>query len=139
MKDVLKVGITGSRHGWNAAQAQDFRTLMGGLRVSEFHYGDCVGVDEAAFNWVTGNMKDTRTVSHPPTIDAHRAFTKADLTWRPMPYLIRNRAIVNSVDLLVVAPLERSETRRSGTWTTWRYAKKKGTLIVLMPGHEKGD
>ncbi|KKN46314.1 hypothetical protein LCGC14_0674310 [marine sediment metagenome] len=136
---LIKVGITGSRYGWNAMQAESFRTLMGGLRVSEFHYGDCVGVDEDSFDWVTCNMNSTLTVSHPPTITRFQAYTEPDETRPALPYMIRNRAIVDSVDLMVVIPRERSETRRSGTWTTWRYAKKKGTLIVLMPGHEKGD
>ena len=47
-----------------------------------------------------------------------------------MPYLERNKNIVNAVDFIIAAP-DGPEKVRSGTWSTVRYAKKVGTKGVV--------
>jgi predicted Rossmann fold nucleotide-binding protein DprA/Smf involved in DNA uptake len=50
------------------------------------------------------------------------------------PFLRRNRDIVDACQLLIVAPGEEAERRRSGTWATYRYARTVGrALLVVFP------
>lgn len=51
---------------------------------------------------------------------------------RSAPYLERNDLIAQMSDLLLVCPKERDEQQRSGTWVTYRYAKKHGTPVVVV-------
>ena len=44
-------------------------------------------------------------------------------------YLKRNRAIVKRSDILIATPGQREEILHSGTWSTVRYARKKGIPI----------
>lgn len=104
---------------------------------TELHHGCCEGAD-ASMHEITRVLKpDVRIVGHPGT-DQHgespsRAYRLRDLDeeWAPEPYLDRDRVIVRVCDLLVACP-HGPEARRSGTWSTIRYARKAGKPILII-------
>lgn len=119
---VFIVGFTGTRHGMNRRQKDGVRERLGGwFRTgAEFHFGDCVGSDEEAFQMA--KQAGYRTVAHPPSSPLLRAFCQADQVLPPAPYIIRNRAIVERSRRLLATP-NGPEILRSGTWATIRYAR----------------
>jgi hypothetical protein len=124
-----------------AAVVQLFKTLS----FWEFHHGDCVGADAQAVTQFK-SIYSKPVISHPPINNALRAFVHKHYATvevlEPKSYLERNRDIVNATDILIAAP-DGPEKRRSGTWSTVRYARKRGkTIYIAWPDgsvtHEKG-
>lgn len=127
----MKVGFTGTREGMSQAQREAVAKLLAELHADEFHHGDCIGADEQAA--AIARAIGYRIHSHPPANSAIRAFARADVELEPKDYLVRNREIVDASDVLVAAPAG-PEVRRSGTWSTVRYARKRGRAVhVVMP------
>jgi len=137
----MKLGVTGSRNGLTIRQRQEVMRRLGELGpvLKELHHGCCVGADfliHQLAQWL-----DLPMVLHPPT-DTRLV---APLLLRegskiehrdPLPYLERNRAIVDETTHLLVLP-EGPEVQRSGTWSTYRYAKSKNKPVsVLSPDGE---
>lgn len=138
----MKIGFTGTQTGMCKAQKKMFYEIMtefmrGEDKPTEFHHGDCIGADAEAHDIMT-LFDGVDIIIHPPENDKKRAFCKPYARRaHPKPYLERNRRIVDSVDLLIVAPKEQEETLRSGTWSTYRYAKRTGVgRIVILPRSE---
>jgi predicted Rossmann fold nucleotide-binding protein DprA/Smf involved in DNA uptake len=50
----------------------------------------------------------------------------------PKAPLDRNRDIVDAAAVLIAAPKEMTETLRSGTWATVRYARKQGKQVWIV-------
>ena len=50
----------------------------------------------------------------------------------PRPYLSRNKDIVRETDMLIATPAEAEEQRRSGTWSTIRFARKLGKPVFVI-------
>ena len=48
------------------------------------------------------------------------------------PFVARDRDIVDETDRLLAGPAGRTEERFSGTWTTVRYARRKGKPIDIL-------
>jgi hypothetical protein len=102
--------------------------------VTEAHHGCCVGAD-AQFDAMLAYLPTTCIVhGHPPLITTKMAKgLSCDVMHPPLDYLVRNRAIVDAVDTLFAAPKGEEESR-SGTWSTVRYARRKGINIhIIMP------
>jgi hypothetical protein len=96
-----------------------------------FHHGDCVGADAEADTLAKQTMRPV--IIHPPTNNRFRAFcTNARETREAQPYLQRNGAIVRECDVLIATPRTDAEQRRSGTWSTIRYARKLSKPILLI-------
>ena len=73
------------------------------------------------------------TIGHPPTLSRRRAFLDYNEEREPLPYLVRNRAIVaEGIDGLIAAPKGWVEEQRSGTWATIRYARQAGRRIWIV-------
>lgn len=133
-----KFGFTGTRAGMTREQRSAFGLLMdhhGGEGFMhqyrpEFHHGDCIGSDFEAHN--IAHMFEWRIVLHPPSNSSQRAFCSADEEREPKPYLDRNKDIVNETAVLIATPGEMEEQLRSGTWSTIRYARKKGKRIIVL-------
>lgn len=126
------VGFTGSRFGMTEAQRERVAEYLRDLKASWFHHGDCVGADAQAHD--IARAVGLRIVSHPPNVDALRAFTEADDERKPKAYLTRNRDIVNECEYLIAAPVTYKSLVRSGTWSTIRYAQRKQRRgIVVYP------
>lgn len=139
----MKVGFTGTQQGMTDDQIEIVNLNIQMIRIEngpdEFHHGDCIGADAQAHD-----MAETlgyQTVSHPPVIEAKRAFKKATRTLEAKAYLDRNKDIVNACEILIAAPAEMTEQIRGGTWSTVRYAKKIGRpcLLVLPDGSIAGS
>lgn len=129
----MKVGVTGTREGANAYQLAELYTVLSELKGAEFHHGDCTGVDEQAA--AIAKELGYKIVCHPPESDRLRAYFPADEMREPAGYLKRDRAIVDSVDVLLVVPLQNEWQPKGGTWYTHDYAVKMGKpLSVIYPG-----
>lgn len=141
----MKIGFTGTQTGMCKEQKTMLYNILTELmkdedKPTEFHHGDCIGADKEAHDIVQliGGMD---IIIHPPTNDKKRAFCEGYARRaNPKPYLERNRRIVDSVDLLLVAPKEQQETLRSGTWSTYRYAKQRnvGRIVILPRSEDNG-
>ena len=139
----MRVGITGTREGMNDIQRTEVRKVLHDLareaesedQVPHFHHGDCRGVDvEAA---AMARELGYTVVCHPPTSDSERGHFGGDIVHRPKGYLERDRAIVDSVDVLLVVPLQNIWQSSGGTWYTHDYAVKRGVPVsIFYPGVE---
>lgn len=131
--DLMKIGFTGSSTVITSKQLLAlYRELANyALDVSEYHHGDCIKGDAEFHNAVVGLVK---TVIHPPINPSKRAFcTGPNVEVRePKDYLVRNDDIAREVDVLYACPDTFKEVRRSGTWTTVRYARKYNKRIVVI-------
>lgn len=137
----LEVGFTGTQLGMSSAQKDRVRVLLERINPSGVAHGDCIGAD-AEFHAIALALGKWIRI-HPPKNSAKRAHCRE---WNEMmptaDYLIRNKAIVDSVGALIACPYEEEEQLRSGTWSTVRYARKQGleTIIVIYPdGKEKWE
>jgi hypothetical protein len=137
-----------ARHGITPAARAAFNKALLEMGANTLHHGDCVGADATAHT-VALEM-GLRIVIHPPTYDIHRAFCLGPPTTTthlpPLAYIARNRKIVDAVDLLVALPYGYEQEVRSGTWSTYRYARGIGrqgrkipipTLIIYPDGSQK--
>ena len=130
----MKVGMTGTRFGLTEPQFEAFQHVIPWINVTEFHHGDCVGADAEIATYLREYHPTIRIISRPCTITKARAYTPADETHDPIEPLVRNRLIVDSVDLMFAFPGKMMEQQRSGTWATIRYARKQGvTLAIFWP------
>lgn len=126
----MKIGITGTREGATEYQLTELREVLSGLDSVEFHHGDCAGVDEQAAK--IAKELGYKIVCHPPESDYLRAYFPADEMREPAGYLKRDRAIVDSVDVLIVVPLHNEWQPKGGTWYTHDYAKKKDKPVIVI-------
>jgi len=131
MEANLDIGFTGTRRGMTDAQSLKLWSLLDRPRRRTFHHGDCIGADSEAHDIAVAY--GYRIHIHPPIDAKHRAGRLANKYSEPLEYLARDRAIVDSVSLLIAMPAG-PETRRSGTWATVRYARERAVeLVVIMP------
>lgn len=143
----MVLGITGSREGMTGLQKtalQHWLTDMVrelGEPVDEVHHGDCIGVDEEAHYLIVENCFTKRIVIHPPITNTLRANClvlpptpiQLEVT-APAPYLDRDKAIVQASAVLLAFPKTPTETVRSGTWYTVRYARyRKRPIRIFLP------
>lgn len=126
---MIKVGFTGTQEGTTPKQRKTLRELLSPIKEGEFHHGDCIGSDAEAHD-IAEELK-LITHSHPPRNESKRAFRKAKVTHKKLPYLTRNRAIVDLTDYLIATPAG-PEKLMSGTWSTVRYAKSIGKIVWIV-------
>lgn len=124
------IGVTGSRDGISKDALQQFNKFIDNHNISECHHGDCVGADKIIHDIVTKNK--IKTVIHPPTYSANRAFCKGNIIKDKKDYLQRNKDIVNESDIIIAFPKTMYEVMRSGTWHTIRYTKKQSKALYII-------
>ena len=128
----MKIGITGTREGATEWQLKELRKVLAELAGTEFHHGDCEGVDAQAA--AIAKELGYRIVCHPPKSDFLRAFFPSDEIRVPAGYLQRDRAIVDGCEVLLVCPKQMEWQSKGGTWYTHDYAKKTGKPFnVIWP------
>lgn len=123
--------MTGSRNGMTTMQEDALTILLHKLGTEQLHHGDCRGSDEQAHR--IAKSLGIFVIGHPPTSSGLRAFCECDETRTPQPFIVRDHAIVLETGILLATP-DRPEHRRSGTWTTVRFARRLMVpLIVIAP------
>lgn len=139
---MKNIGFTGSREGLTAPQHQSLVRLLDAFMaergattpdsVPQFHHGDCVGAD--ALSGDAAHAAGYEIHIHPPNMSGLRAYCSNRYpakVYDVFPYLVRNKNIVDSTDILMATP-NGPETTRSGTWSTVRYARKKSKEIWIV-------
>ncbi len=128
------VGFTGTRRGMTLGQKaalQEHLDLNDDIHF--LHHGDCIGADAQAHSIALGFGIQMKI--HPPKDQKYRAFCSPGIMAAVRPYLERNHRIVEESDYLIAAPADDHEVLRSGTWTTYRYARRQGKkVLILWPG-----
>ena len=127
----MKVGITGTQIGVSKKRMDYVYWYLRLFAPEEFHHGDCVGVDKDSHLIAIG--LHIPVFIHPPKDPKKRAWCQ---NWAKMfsekPYIDRNHDNVDAVDILLVLPKTMEEELRSGTWATYRYAKKIGVPTIIL-------
>lgn len=139
----LKLGVTGSRNGLTEQQQQQ---VIGWLdkpfwnrdyKLTEFHHGDCVGVDIQMCAIVKTYHPECKIICHPPVKEELRGFFESDEYRKATNYLARNRNIVDEVEMLIGFPAHRVKSN-GGTWYTIKYAEKNSvTTGIFYPDGNK--
>lgn len=128
----MKIGFTGSREGMSQSQKENLVLILKNFIPTEFHHGDCEGADSEAHDIVREFFPDCKIVVHPPSSDYLRAFKKGDVILQPLPYLQRDRSIVDSSEFVIGAPKQNEFTKGSGSWFTINYAKIKEVKFTVL-------
>lgn len=129
----MKIGFTGSREGMSQNQKEQFVIeLELCIGFSEFHHGDCEGADAQAHDIVREFFPHVKIIVHPPISNYRRAFKQGDEMREPDDYLPRDERIVNETSRLIGAPLHDEEDKRSGTWYTICYARRRHKDHIIL-------
>lgn|SRR5678816_4348596 len=107
--------------------------LIALLRLDDcqFHHGDCVGADEQFHNLVR-EIFGGFIVGHIPDDPTNRAFCVVDAEMPPLPYMQRNRAIVDAAHIMLAAPYEMKQQPYGGTWRTIALARKASKPLTIV-------
>lgn len=127
----MKLGFTGTKLGMSEVQKSVIKDLLIFLQPTEFHHGDCTGADAEVHDLVRLLFPKCKIVIHPPIESRLRAFKKGDEIRAILPYMVRNRNIVQSTDDMIAA--SGLHMSHSGTWHTINYAKKRRPVKVVFP------
>lgn len=130
----MEIGITGTQQGLVTTQFDCFVNWLSSLErpIRVLHHGCCVGADEQVVEIVQAVYPNVSIVAHPPINTYKMSSIVSSITLDPMPYLVRNQHIVDCSDMLLVFPKQEYEVRRSGTWSTYRRAKRKKIPTVIF-------
>jgi hypothetical protein len=137
---MIHIGFTGTQTGMTSQQKDSLAFLLEEIQkewktrasAQFFHHGDCIGADAEAHE--IAGRSGFRIIIHPPSNPQKRAWCSSDEDRRRvLPYLDRNRAIVDESILLIAAPKENQEILRSGTWSTVRWARKCSRTVQVLP------
>ena len=147
----MKVGSTGTQYGITQEQREKFKELILKLNsednIEEFHDGNCKGSDLQTRGIVLQVLENVTFHIHPSTLNS---FVKPYTNRKTLQIigihpvkkpLVRNRDIVDCIDVLIGCPYQKNEIVRSGTWATIRYAKKqnKKTYIIKPNGEIENE
>lgn len=138
MADELHFMVTGSRYGMSEAQEQAIHSAIGeGVldEFTDFHHGDCVGVDQQMYEIVSERLPGVKIHKHPALVSEFwRANTQtAHMEYDRIKPLLRNAHMV-SLSSLVLAFPQSMANRIGGTWFTINYAiDVKKNLRVIDP------
>lgn len=143
-EDTFVISFTGTRSGLTDEQKERlfryFNTAIDEWSIVNFVHGDCVGADADAHD-IAASM-DIEIFKRPCDLDNQRAYTEGGkILSPPEPPLDRNRKIINDGDVLIACPDSMTEKRRSGTWSTVRYARSisKNIVIIYPDGSTMGE
>lgn len=130
----MKIGFTGTREGITNAQSDALIALLFLLGPNLVAHGDCIGSDAEFHAICRRHMLPAAIEIFPPLDNRFRSgcFNPGNVLHPAGEYLDRNRAIVDfGQDGLIACP-SGPEERRSGTWSTVRYARKQGKRIFIV-------
>lgn len=140
------IAFTGTQEGMTQKQRHELLWWLKRLRAQEpvaggprympiFHHGLCIGADAEAH--MTAKLAGLFLYGHPCVEEGHpkravldlEEFSRLDPVQPP---LERNHIMVDNCGLLIAAPRQREEVLRSGTWSTVRYARKRGKQTLML-------
>jgi hypothetical protein len=136
------LGVTGTQRGGSEQQLTTLAVQFVRLRPDVFHHGDCIGVDEQAFNIVLlyagARRRKVKIIAHPCDLRSKRAFTAGnDLVLPVKRPLKRNWDIAEDIEHLLALPYQLEEPvprAGGGTWATMRYALQlEKSVTVIWP------
>lgn len=138
MPIITSIGFTGTRFGMNDLQKEQLHSFLKNIihpvKRLQFHHGDCIGSDAEADG--IARLYEFEMHIHIPLDTSKCAFrfraTAGDVMYDALPYLKRNKKIVEMCDLLIVAPGSNTEQLISGTWSTKRYAEKINVPFKIL-------
>jgi hypothetical protein len=141
----MRIGFSGTRKGITAHQKESIRRIFfyGEKDLSSvvIHHGGCTGADKE-FHWIVRPYNPARIFVHPSNAPRYQAYCPADpptvFRFPEAPLLVRNKDIVDSVDVLLYAPETSFEQRVGEMWFTVRYARKVGLEIYQLLPDEPG-
>jgi hypothetical protein len=124
---MISIGFSGTRSGMSEPQwdvVQQVLYLVSSADVFSAHHGDCIGSD-AEFHASCMASSRARVILHPGPVASLRAFSVGATSERvALPFLVRNRAIVDASDVLIAAPMEYEPQASGGTWHTIGLARQ---------------
>jgi hypothetical protein len=126
---VSVAAFTGPQEGMTEVQRATLRKLLPAVPVSLLLVGGCIGADDwaAQVAWELG----IDTECYPSDIPAKRIIRAGHKVVHPAaPPLDRNKVMVDRADFLIATPTGPA-VRRSGTWSTIRYAHRQRKHVVL--------
>lgn len=135
----MEIGITATRKGLTVPQQTTLLEVLTRLKPAtdrlSVHHGDCVGGDEQAHRCIRSHFGLNSLIhAHPCDLKAQRAYCSANITHPVKAPLDRNRDIVLAADVMIIMPSGFVEELRSGTWATYRYAKKtRIPRVIIFP------
>lgn len=133
----MDVGFTGTQRGMTRPQARSLMKFLPDLDITRGHHGCCIGVDKQVHTLLMWLIGSDCIILHPPEDLSKIAggifeyFPDANIR-EPKPYLERNHDVVDETAHLVGMPQQSHEERRSGTWATIRYARKRARIITII-------
>lgn len=132
----MNIGFTGTQRGLTEFQKQTLTDIVNSLPLVKctFNFGMCWGADTEAYHIIKESVRDIKIIGYPGTVTQSTSM-KVDVLNPVEKFLIRNRKIVDNSQLLIVCPKNDKEELRSGTWATYRYARKTNTdcIIIIYP------
>lgn len=130
------LSFTGTQQGMTAQQLYTLRQYLRGKDVQGVHHGCCKGADTQFHYLITEMFPSADIYRHWPIdnskVTACNSQTNPLIDYAPKQYLDRNLDIVLGGDELLVAPLQKDEQLRSGTWATARLAYRRGVDVILI-------
>lgn len=133
---MIRIGFTGSQGGMTPEQKDRLRGFLTYAMATcgdvEFNHGNCIGSDTEA-SWIAYEV-GCDVHAYPCDIISKWGNAYYGTIWDahdPPPPMERNETLA-SFDLLVGAPEQNEEIRRSGTWATVRRARKRATPVYIL-------
>lgn len=132
----MKLSLTASQRGITERQRSAAQAYLRSHQPDVVVHGGCVGGDDE-LDQLAAELGIPREVF--PSDRADKQVPRDVLQRRgvlimhaPQPPLKRNPKIVRAGDALLACPRQKTEVRRSGTWTTIRHAQKQGKHFVIL-------
>lgn len=129
-----EIGFTGTQLGMSSVQRETVRYWLAKLGGVNFRYGMCVGADDEAAE--AARALGYHLIGYPgPDLGRRGAVVPDELCHDIVrsernPFLARDARIAFDSGIVIAAPAQFHEVRRSGTWTTIRRARKYGRELI---------
>ena len=132
------VGITGTRNDITEEQRKLLQDYLADEGISTIQHGACTGADAEAHMIALDLEKDV--IVHPP-VDKQYYYEQVEsdrddprvTVYAARDFLVRNRRIVDTSDVMVALP-DSVQRLRSGTWYTIRYTRRmRKPLLLFFP------
>lgn len=132
---MYHAGLTGTRKGATLKQLSDLENHLIQLLIKHgevtLHVGCCFGADYSG--GMLAHSLGIHIIQHPANVKVYRAMLPFGDVLPPDGYYIRNRAIVDASEELIVLPAEETipVTKIGGTWYTYKYALGKDKPVTV--------